>query len=58
MVEEPEANFGRLPSFPVCGRQAVAAAGLEFLVETAGAKEGSGICFFYLGSSSCSSVYR
>lgn len=28
-------------SFPVCGRQAVGAARLEFLEETAGAKEGS-----------------
>lgn len=53
--EELGTNFGRLP----CLWEASSGSyWIRVLVETTRAKEGSGFCFFYLGSSGCSSWYR
>ena len=53
--EEPGANFGCLP----CLRETRSGSyWIRVLEETARAKEGSDFCFFYLGSSGCSSWYR
>lgn len=53
--EELGTNFGRLP----CLWEASSGSyWIRVLVETARAKEGSGFCFFSLGSSGCSSWYR